>query len=300
MAPLLCDLHCHLLPGLDDGPATLDETLETARAQVRAGVERVVCTPHSSPGMSVSAARMHERVAEVRAALAEHGIPLAIETGAEVAMTRLPDLDAAELAALALAGGGWILLEAPTAAAFPVERAVEEVHDQGLGVVLAHPERCRVFQEDPARLRLLVDRGARVSITASALTGSFGRTPRACAEALVAEGLVHNAASDAHGVGRRPPDLVRRLAAAGLGDRVAPWCRAFPEAILGPAAAPPAAPGPDTRASAMAAAGASERDIEVALAGALPAAAARRMARRALRHARAAPGLQESGPEGDT
>ena len=94
-------------------------------------------------------------------------------------MARLPDLDADDLGALALGGGGWILLEAPMAAEFPVEAAVRQVQAMGFGVLLAHPERCAVFSRDFSLLEALHPRqGARASMTASSLTGAFGRPTR--------------------------------------------------------------------------------------------------------------------------
>jgi protein-tyrosine phosphatase len=283
---VLTDLHCHILPGVDDGPATLDGALALARALVAGGVERVVATPHVSQRMPTTAEVMQERLALLRSELAREGVPLVVEPGAEISAARLPDLDATELAALTIGGGRWVLLEAPLTTDFPIEQAAESLLAAGYQVLLAHPERCALFQRDPPRVRELVAAGARVSVTASALGGAFGRPARALGQALAASGLVHNAASDAHDAVHRPPTLVGELRGAGFGDRVDAWCVAGPADILDPtfprppAAAP--APAPDDVARSMARNGAGRDEIARALEGVLPPAAARRTAARAL------------------
>jgi protein-tyrosine phosphatase len=306
---VITDLHCHLLPGVDDGPPTMAAALDLAREHVRQGVGRVVATPHCNVRIPTPVAAIVEGVAELRSALAGAGIPLIVEAGAEVAAAHLPDLDAAELSGLTLGDGSWVLLEAPLAAEFPIERAAQDLLDEGYHVLLAHPERCALFLRAPGRLRELVEAGARVSVTAAALAGGFGRPARAQALAWAEAGLVHNAASDAHDLLRRPPRLLSDLRAAGLADRIEPWCADTPDALVGPApqrpaepapapaprvegaAAPdaaPEAPDPQAEAAAMAAAGAGGQEIEDHLAVQIPRTAARRIVRRLLRDGPAA------------
>jgi protein-tyrosine phosphatase len=303
---VITDLHCHLLPGVDDGPPTMAAALDLAREHVRQGVGRVVATPHCNVRLPTSVATIVEGVAELRAALAEAGIPLIVEAGAEVAAAHLPDLDLAELAGLTLGDGSWVLLEAPLTAEFPIERAAQDLMDEGYHVLLAHPERCALFLRAPDRVRELVEAGARVSVTAAALAGGFGRPPREQALAWVEAGLVHNAASDAHDVLRRPPRLLSDVQAAGLADRIEFWCADTPDALVGPPPAPPSAPAPaagppvaeaaaapdaapdpdpdpQAEAAAMAAAGAGPQEIEDHLAVQIPRTAARRIVRRLLR-----------------
>jgi len=300
---VITDLHCHLLPGVDDGPPTMAAALDLAREHVRQGVGRVVATPHCNVRIPTPAATIVEGVAELRAALDDAGIPLIVEAGAEVAAAHLPDLDAGELSGLTLGDGSWVLLEAPLAAEFPIERAAQDLMDEGYHVLLAHPERCALFLRAPGRVRELVEAGARVSVTSGALAGGFGRPARAQALAWAEAGLVHNAASDAHDLVRRPPRLLADVRAAGLADRIEFWCADTPDALVGPApqrpagpapavaiaenaAAPDAAPGapdPQAEAAAMAAAGAGRQEIEDHLAVQIPRTAARRIVRRLLR-----------------
>jgi protein-tyrosine phosphatase len=294
---VISDLHCHILPGVDDGPPTMEESLRLALGQVRDGVRRVVATPHHGQRMRVEAETMQAGVAALNAELARREIPLEVLPGAEVAMARLPDLDTGDLGALALGGGRWILLEAPTAGQFPVEAAVKQVQSMGFEVLLAHPERCAVFSRDFSLLEACVRAGARASLTASSLTGAFGRPTRKIAQEMVEAGLIHNVASDAHDAVRRAPDLCASTRDAGYSSkRRHEWYEAFPAQVLGggspaPAPAPPAlpedAPGPEIPtyeqiAATMAAKGFAPERIERALAAFVPVPVARRIARRAI------------------
>lgn len=229
---MITDLHCHILPGVDDGPPTMDESLDLARALVADGVQRVVATPHVSHGYPTTAAMIAAGVADVRAAIDAAGIALDVRPGAEVAAEQLLSLPASELAGLSLGGGGWILLEAPMSREFPIEGAVAHVQALGHGVVLAHPERCRLFQRGPERLRELVAHGALVSLTSSALVGRFGRAATDLARSCIATDLVHNVASDAHAATWRAPTLCADLREAGLADRQAHWCAEVPARLL--------------------------------------------------------------------
>jgi protein-tyrosine phosphatase len=229
---MITDLHCHLLPGIDDGPPTMEETLDLARALVADGVQRVVATPHVNHRWPTSAATIAAGVAEVREAVAAAGIPLDVQPGAEVAAEHLLSLPASELPGLSLGGAGWILLEAPMSRDFPIEGAVARVQELGHGVVLAHPERCRLFQRGPLRVRELVQGGALVSLTSSALVGRFGRAALALAQACIETDLVHNVASDAHAATWRAPTLGADLREAGLADRQAQWCAETPARLL--------------------------------------------------------------------
>jgi protein-tyrosine phosphatase len=143
--------------------------------------------------------------------------------GAEVALERAGELDDDELAALRLGGGPWLLVECPMfAGGMGVDGQLHALASRGNKIVLAHPERCPVFQTDLGRLERLVDAGMLGQITASALTGQFGRTVERIARDMMDRGLIHIAASDAHNVGRRPPVLRDHLDDAGL-DGIADW-----------------------------------------------------------------------------
>ena len=244
----MIDLHCHALPGIDDGPATLDDAIALARAQERAGVRVVAATPHVDWGWPENdAARIAGLVGELNGALREGGVAVEVVMGAEVALTRAADLDDDELCALRLGGGPWLLVEPPLgpAPAAGVVAALQTLATRGHQILIAHPERCPVFLRHPEAIEDLVAGGMRCSLTASALTGRFGREPRRFAHDLVRRGLAHDIASDAHGAGdRRPPGLAEPLREAGLADVAAWYCEAAPRAILDGAPLPERPPPP--------------------------------------------------------
>lgn len=243
----MIDLHAHLLPGVDDGPPDLDASVAMARTAVEAGVEVMAATPHIDHMHAVDALAVPAAVKRLRVALAQQGIPLSVLSGGEVALTRLPELSDEELAAVALGEGRWILLECPLdPAGGPIEEAVFSLQLRGFEVLLAHPERAPMFLRAPERIHGLVNQGARTSVTAGALAGSFGRMPQRLALRLLEEGMVHTLASDAHDARRRPPGLGAGIAAAEErlpgAEALGPWLtRHAPGAIVAgePVPAPP-------------------------------------------------------------
>ncbi len=237
------DLHCHVLPGIDDGPETIAGSLALARAAADVGVRTLVATPHVSWRYPNDAATIGELVDELRGRLAAEGVDLELRAGAEVAMTRIAEIEEAELARLRLGGGEWLLLEPPfSPVVTALEAIVQEVQRRGNRVLLAHPERCPALHRDPRMLGSLVRDGALTSITAGSLVGRFGGTVRRFALRLVQEELVHNVASDAHDLAGRAPGIAAELDQAGLAP-LAEWLtETVPAAILdgGPIPARPA------------------------------------------------------------
>jgi protein-tyrosine phosphatase len=243
----MIDLHCHLLPGIDDGPPELGATLELARAHLAAGVQTVACTPHvnwDAPNRSEAISAATE---SLRAELADAEIDLTIVAAAEVGLTMAVELDRDELTRLRLGGGEWLLLEAPLSVSVGVDTAVGVVAAQGHRILLAHPERCPAFQRDPDSLRRLVDQGVLCQVTATALTGQFGRTVQRFALELMREGLIHVVASDAHDARRRPPGLREHVVSAGFEHRADWLTQEVPAAILAGERIPPAPPGPEPK-----------------------------------------------------
>jgi protein-tyrosine phosphatase len=230
----LIDLHCHVLPGIDDGPDTTAASVELARAAAQAGTRTIVATPHVSPSYDNDSATIARLVQEVNEAIAEARIELDVLAGAEIAMTRATDLDPGELSALTLGGGGWLLIECPFSSTVAgLDALILELQDNDHGVVLAHPERCPAFQRDPRLLESLVQGGGVLtSITAGSLVGRFGGTVKRFADRLIDAEMVHNVASDAHSAGERRPGIAEELSQAGL-DPLAEWLTAeVPAAVL--------------------------------------------------------------------
>ena len=109
----MIDVHTHILPSLDDGAATLEQSLEMAHAAVAEGITTVVATPHVRDDYPTTAAEMEEAVAELRVAVAADGLALEILTGGEIALDRLETLDDGALHRFALGSGSYVLLECP-------------------------------------------------------------------------------------------------------------------------------------------------------------------------------------------
>jgi protein-tyrosine phosphatase len=235
-AARVIDLHCHVVPGVDDGPATMEESLALCRAAVEAGTTRIIATPHVNwryPDNDAGAVR--RGVATVNAALREASIDLDVDAGAEIALSRIEDLSEREIALLRLGEGPYSLIECPHQGGAPaaIEEMLHRFAASGHSIVLAHPERCPVFQSNPRLLAGLIQAGILCCITARALTGDFGSRAGRYAWDLMEAGHVHAIASDAHDAHRRPPDLAVALDRAGLSEsQIEYFASSAPEAII--------------------------------------------------------------------
>jgi protein-tyrosine phosphatase len=194
------DLHSHVLPGLDDGAQTMEDSCELARTALADGITTIAATPHVRADYPTTAAQMEAGVEAVRAALAESSVGVEIVRGGEIALDALPTLSREDLARFTLgASGRYLLLEFPYGGwPLDLEQRIFELVASGLTPMLAHPERSRDVQNDPQRLARAVSGGALVQVTAAAIDGRLGRNPKAAAARLLELGLVHTVASDAH------------------------------------------------------------------------------------------------------
>lgn len=225
----MIDLHAHLLPGLDDGPATMEGAVALARAAAADGIGTVVCTPHMDERRPITPARVRAGVEALTARLEREGIDLELRTGGEITLSFLPGMSDEDLAAASLGGGGrWILIEL-RGGGWPLGLAdrLADLEIRGFGVVFAHPERAEFVQRAPDRLHDLVGRGALMQLNAGSLTGENGPRARIAAAALLRGGLAHVIATDAHSADRRPPELRAGLEAAarelGTGPEALAW-----------------------------------------------------------------------------
>jgi protein-tyrosine phosphatase len=232
------DLHCHLLPGLDDGPETLSGALEMARAAVATGTTVMVATPHIDEHWGVRPMQVAERAATLVGALDQEGIELEVLTGGELDLTRMANLTSEELDTVRLGKGPYLLIEAPLSpSADGFDMVVERIHARGESILLAHPERSPLFQRHPERLVRLVQRGVLCSITAGSIVGRFGESVRAFTLELLRGGLAHDIASDSHDHLRRPPGIGEALLAAeaqiaGVAGQLDWFTRLAPAAML--------------------------------------------------------------------
>ena len=229
----MIDLHCHVLPGIDDGPPTIEGSVALARAAAVAGVATLVATPHVSARYRNDATTIMRLVDELNAHLASEGVELEILPGAEIAITSVTEIEPSELPSLGLGGGPWLLMEPPFAPIVAgLENTLISLQREGHRILLAHPERCPAFHRDPAMLESLVSSGVLTSVTAGSLVGQFGSDVRRFALRLMRDGLAHNVASDAHDHVKRPPGIAAELERAGLAPLTDWLTRAVPTAIL--------------------------------------------------------------------
>lgn len=240
----MIDLHCHVLPDIDDGPADMEASLRMARTALDDGIHTIVATPHVNLRYGAEPEAIGARVEELRAALARDELPITLLSGAEISLSRLPGLDHDQLRTLCLGHSSYALIESPySPVGSLIEESVFELQVHGFRPLLAHPERCPEFRRDVARLERLVESGVACSISAGSIVGQFGDTVRRFTFRLLQQGLVHNVSSDAHDPVRRAPGLraalrVRKSPLASPGLQL--WLTStVPTAILADEPLPP-------------------------------------------------------------
>ncbi|HEX6899493.1 MAG TPA: CpsB/CapC family capsule biosynthesis tyrosine phosphatase [Thermoanaerobaculia bacterium] len=209
----MIDMHCHILPGVDDGPRTLEEAVAMCRMAAADGCESMIATPHQRRGEWWNADR--EELAALAGALQGAvgpgfrvllGGEVHVDSGLLAEVEKLPEGGGI----LPLAGSRYLLIE--FGAFGTAEEASHLVHElvvAGWRPIVAHPEFIPWLAADPELVARLVSLGAFTQVTAMSLTGDFGRRPQADCFALLNAGLVHFVASDSHGTRRRPPGLKR-------------------------------------------------------------------------------------------
>ena len=217
----MIDLHCHILPGIDDGAPDMAVALAMARCAVADGITVTACTPHIYPGLyendrdGILAA-----IASFRQALARENIPLRLVEGADTHLA--PDLVGQLKAGKvpSLNGSRYFLFEPPHHVAPPrIEDTVFSLLAAGFVPVITHPERLTWLDDHYAAFGRMVRSGAWIQLTAGSVTGRFGGRPKYWAERILDEGLCHILATDSHHIDRRPPLLAeaREAAARRLG-----------------------------------------------------------------------------------
>jgi protein-tyrosine phosphatase len=222
------DLHCHLLPGLDDGAPSMDHTVAHARRLHAAGVTDVACTPHikSRDFPRIEIARLAGLRALAQRAIDEHGIDVRLHPGGELAHEDALVLATDELALIAQgpSHARWLLLECPfEGIEDDFTEAADRLWELGYDLLLAHPERAAPVPGGDARLLRLVDRGALLQVNATSLLGNHGLRARTAAERLLGDGMVWCLASDGH-PGTRDDTLDRgfeALVRGGASERLA-------------------------------------------------------------------------------
>ncbi|MFV8819136.1 tyrosine-protein phosphatase [Haliea sp. E17] len=208
----MIDLHTHLLPGIDDGPDTLAQSLALCRIAVAAGTTHAVATPHIHPERWNNTREIIRRACgELRAQLVQQGIPLQLGFAAEVRLSEqiIEQLMRDEIPFYGEVDGFRImLLEFPHGHIIPgSDKLVRWLLARNIRPLIAHPERNKQVMRDPDSLLPFLEAGCWLQVTAGSVIGSFGERAEAVAHQLLAEGKVAVVASDGHNDGPRQPAL---------------------------------------------------------------------------------------------
>ena len=207
----MIDLHCHILPGLDDGSESSSMTVEMARLAVKTGTTDIVCTPHCRSSDRTLPRRIDEicqLTSRMNLLLRECGVELNLYPGMELLCRDglLELLESEDV--LTLAGSRYLLIEFDFDAPLSrMEEAIGLITDFRLRPVVAHPERYAAIQRDPRQLDEWFRRSCLIQVNKGSILGRFGPQPEACADWILRNGLAHLVASDAHRSGIRTPDL---------------------------------------------------------------------------------------------
>ena len=211
MAISFVDIHCHLLPGIDDGARDWDESMAMAQLAVADGTTTIIATPHQLGNFGGNRSdTVRGLVAELQQRLDAVNVPLKILAGADVRIE--PDLAEKIHCGDVLSLGDHrrhVLLELPHELYLPMEPVLDDLARRNMVGILSHPERNQGIQRDPNLLVPLVDRGCLTQVTAGSLCGSFGGECQRLAEWMLSERLVHFVATDAHGPRARRPLMLR-------------------------------------------------------------------------------------------
>lgn len=204
----MIDIHCHLLPGVDDGAKSWEVTLEMCRMAQQDGVTHIVVTPHANYEYSYDRELHQALLDELRSRVSS----LTFSLGCEFHLSYENVEDAmAHPERYTMNDTRYVLVELSEYSAFNVAQTLHQLQTAGLVPIIAHPERNPMILGKPDLLTEYADVGCLFQITANSLTGSWGKASQKACEAMLKKNLVHFIASDGHGVKSRPPLLSAAL-----------------------------------------------------------------------------------------
>ncbi|QJX64163.1 tyrosine protein phosphatase [Niallia circulans] len=201
----MIDIHCHILPGVDDGPKILEESLNMAKLAVQEGIKTIIATPHHKNNQYNNLkSKISLSVNDLNTALKQENIPLKILPGQEVRIYGEVIEDFYKEEILTLNFSRYLFIEFPSSSVPRyAERLLYELQTEGIIPIIVHPERNKELQEKPHLIYNLVKNGALTQITASSLVGYFGKSVKKFSEQLIENNLTHFVASDAHNINNR-------------------------------------------------------------------------------------------------
>jgi len=221
----LVDIHCHMVPGIDDGSKSWDQSLAMAEIAAADGIETIVVTPHQMGNYGHNRGQsIRSRTAELQQLLEDHRVPLKVLPGADVRIEpgMIEKLQSGEVLTLA-DHRKHVLLELPHELYFPLEDVLESLQRVAMVGILSHPERNQGLLKQPRLVESLVEHECLMQITCSSLLGTFGPAPQQMSEWMLEQGLAHFLATDAHGPNARRPLMRRAFDRAGeiVGEEIA-------------------------------------------------------------------------------
>ena len=224
----MIDIHTHILPEIDDGPTTLQESLEMCRIAANDGIRKMIATPHVQNGMNeIDEDTVLEKIRTLNQCIRQEGIELEIFPGAEVHLNdRLLHADILNKSPILTLNGNkkYILLEFSFQYLPPeTEEIIFQLKLMKLTPILPHLERNSRIQSNPGCLERFVEMGAILQVTAQSIVGDFGSAPKKCALWMLKKNLVHVIATDTHSPKGRPPILSKAVEVVSgmLGEKAA-------------------------------------------------------------------------------
>lgn len=213
----MIDTHAHILPSLDDGPGTIEESVELCKVAAKDGIKKIVATPHTKDGVyEAKSDKILKTVEVLNLKLKENQVAIEILPGAEIHIHEglVENVKSGEVLTINNSGK-FILFELPFVFIPPgTDKFVFNLKANGIVPIIAHAERISAFQKNPELVGQLVNIGALVQVNAPGLTGRAGPRERKCAEWFLKNRLVHFIASDVHSLTGRPPILSKAVECA--------------------------------------------------------------------------------------
>jgi protein-tyrosine phosphatase len=210
----MIDIHAHILPSIDDGPETIEESIELCKVAENDGIKTIVATPHSKDGVyETKSVEILKAVDTLNSQLEENRIDVKVLPGAEIHISEglVESIKSGDVLTINN-GGKFILFELPFVFIPPgTDKFIFNLKSNGIVPIIAYAERITAFQRKPELVDQLVKIGARVQINAHCLTKRANPGERKCAEWLLKNRLVHFIASDVHSLDGRPPILSKAL-----------------------------------------------------------------------------------------
>ncbi|SIQ22007.1 protein-tyrosine phosphatase [Peribacillus simplex] len=202
----MIDIHCHILPGVDDGSADMKESLSMAKNAAKAGITHIFATPHHLNEKYVNVkSSIIDRAVRLNESLQQNNIPLIIHPGQEVRIHRdiFTSLENEEILTLDN-NGTYLLLELPSGRVPTyTQDVIYELLLKGITPIIVHPERNKELIENHKLLFELVQEGALTQLTSGCIIGDFGKSIQSFSKKIIEHNLAHFIATDAHNIGSR-------------------------------------------------------------------------------------------------